>query len=207
MTPQFRAHSADVTSSRLEAYARACVTAYWRLLVHDEHRSLYKDAVARGLVFSVDELRLSGTQIRAPESDRFLGSVDLVRAFDERRQSSDGGGERVPLADLVNLSEILKAECDDVVILRQTHRLDDGHDDVSDAERHAYRAECDRFLFVLRGMANCTWSREDHAWLSQRNRSVLMRTPEGREELKGDSVKYITMYATKAPTYGVQASR
>ena len=48
VTPQFSADSADVTSSRHEAYARACVTAYWRLLVHDEHRSLYKDSLARG---------------------------------------------------------------------------------------------------------------------------------------------------------------
>ena len=32
-------------------------------------------------------------------------------------------------------------------------------------------------------MADCTWTRTDHAWLSRRNRSVVQQTREGREEL------------------------
>ena len=34
-------------------------------------------------------------------------------------------------------------------------------------------------------MADLEWTREDHAWLSQRNRSFLKLTEEGRAELVG----------------------
>ena len=50
-------------------------------------------------------------------------------------------------------------------------------------KRSAYRAEADKFLEVLRRMADLEWTREDHAWLAQRNRSVLERTERGRQEL------------------------
>ena len=33
-------------------------------------------------------------------------------------------------------------------------------------------------------MADCTWTLDDHDWLSRRNRSRLQQTPEGREELR-----------------------
>ncbi len=40
------------------------------------------------------------------------------------------------------------------------------------------------FLRATRGMADCTWTREQHAWLSRRNRSVLQQTEEGRAQLR-----------------------
>jgi len=36
----------------------------------------------------------------------------------------------------------------------------------------------------MKGMAELTWSREDHSWLAKRNRSTLQQTQEGREELR-----------------------
>ena len=36
---------------------------------------------------------------------------------------------------------------------------------------------------VVGRLADCTWKAEEHAWLSQRNRSRLMRTEEGRRQL------------------------
>ena len=48
-----------------------------------------------------------------------------------------------------------------------------------------YAAECEEFLRVAAKMAGCTWTREEHAWLSRRNRSALMATEPGRRELAG----------------------
>jgi len=101
----------------------------------------------------------------------------------ERKHIADGKGEQVPHADLVNMSEILKKELDDVVILKEAHRVDDGVKGMSEEELARYREECDRFWSVLGGMAKCTWSREDHAWLAQRNKSALMATASGRQQL------------------------
>ena len=54
-------------------------------------------------------------------------------------------------------------EFEDVALLRQVWRLDDGNDTMSAEERSAYRADADKFLQVLRRMADLEWTREDHA--------------------------------------------
>ena len=36
----------------------------------------------------------------------------------------------------------------------------------------------------MKGMAELTWSREDHSWLAKRNRRILQQTQEGRAELR-----------------------
>ena len=71
----------------------------------------------------------------------------------------------------------------DLALLRQVHRYTDYKEGMSEEQREAYRQDAVRFLSVTRGMADCTWSRDDHRWLSRRNRSVVQQTREGREEL------------------------
>ena len=89
--------------------------------------------------------------------------------------------------DLAVQGNLFFNEFKDVVMLRQKHRASDLTDDrvkeMPAAEKQQFLAESDRFQEVLERMADLTWSREDHAWLSQRNQSVLARTEEGRREL------------------------
>ena len=84
--------------------------------------------------------------------------------------------------DLVDLGMTLRDECEDVVILRGMHRRDDGKHISDEVERKKYCEEADEFVRVCRRMADCEWTRQEHAWLSQRNKSVLMSTEEGRKE-------------------------
>ena len=103
-------------------------------------------------------------------------------------------GERSPEAptcsSLVNracllCNEILQDECGDVAILRQVHRVDDaGGAHLSEAERQIYADEAERFLEVTGRMADLTWTQQDHAWLSRRNRTALQATEAGRAELR-----------------------
>ena len=101
-----------------------------------------------------------------------------------RNQPKHGEDPTAPsAAALSDDAELFMNEFEDVALLRQVWRLDDGNDTMSAEERSAYRAEADKFLEVLRRMADLEWTREDHAWLAQRNRSVLERTERGRQEL------------------------
>ena len=94
------------------------------------------------------------------------------------KQAVDGP----PPGDLVDDGRLLRAECEDVVILRGMHRRDDGKGIADETERKNYCEEADEFVRVCRRMADCEWTRQEHAWLSQRNKSVLMSTEEGRKE-------------------------
>ena len=100
-------------------------------------------------------------------------------AYKGQAKKVDGGP--APSA-LVGLGLSVRNECDDVVILHEVHRLDDGDDSMGAAEREAYRADADKFVRVCRRLADCEMTREDHAWMSRRNRSVLMSTEAGRRE-------------------------
>merc|ERR1712078_926084 len=66
----------------------------------------------------------------------------------------------------------------------EVHRFDDGDDDMPEDKREEYRQEANEFLRVMRGMADCTWTPADWAWLSRRNRSSLQQTEEGRKQLR-----------------------
>ena len=99
--------------------------------------------------------------------------------YQGKAKKADDGPEP---SSLVGYGMTLRDECEDVVILRGMHRRDDGKDIADEAERKAYCAEADEFVRVCRRMADCEWTRPEHAWLSQRNRSVLIRTEEGRKE-------------------------
>ena len=77
----------------------------------------------------------------------------------------------------------MRNECKDVVVLRTVHRLDDGDAGMAEDVRAAYRADGEKFVRVVGRLADCKWKVEEHAWLSQRNRSRLMRTEAGRRQL------------------------
>ena len=79
---------------------------------------------------------------------------------------------------------LFRKSFDDVVILRDVHRVDYGAADLSESERATYREEAERFLEVTARMADCTWSLKDYEFLQARNKSFLRRTPEGRQELE-----------------------
>ena len=101
-----------------------------------------------------------------------------------RNQPKHGEDPTAPTtAALSDAAELFMNEFQDVALLRKIWRLDDGNDTMSAEERSAYRAEGDKFLEVLRRIADLEWTPEDHAWLTQRCRSVLERTERGREEL------------------------
>ena len=99
-------------------------------------------------------------------------------------RSGAGSTEGPSLEALTNEAELFREEFDDVVLLRKVHRIDFG-DACSggEAERLQYAADADKFLDVTLKMASCTWTLEEHAWLSKRNRSTLLATHAGREEL------------------------
>jgi hypothetical protein len=73
---------------------------------------------------------------------------------------------------------------EDVCLLRQVHRYSDAKIGLSAEKAEDYRRDAVRYLKVMRGMSDCTWSQDDHGWLSRRNRSLLQQTKEGREELR-----------------------
>ena len=92
----------------------------------------------------------------------------------------------VGLRALVGLSQQFKCEFKDVVILRQTHRVDNGEHIADLSERNLYCDEADRFVRVAKRLADCEMSREEHDWLCGRNKSRLMTTEEGRKEVAAE---------------------
>ena len=79
---------------------------------------------------------------------------------------------------------LFRKSFEDVVLLRQVHRVEYDLSGASEAAKVKYREDADKFLDVLSKMADCTWTPEDHAFLQTRNKSVLRRTPEGRKEIE-----------------------
>ena len=79
--------------------------------------------------------------------------------------------------------ELFREEFQDVVILRQVHRIERQADFLGSEEQKVYADEADKFLEVTDRMADCTWTQQEHAWLARRNRSRLALTEKGREEL------------------------
>ena len=73
---------------------------------------------------------------------------------------------------------------EDVVMLRRVHRYAEQMEGATAAVQAEYKRDAARFLDVTRGMAECTWTKADHAWLERRNRSALQQTPEGRAALR-----------------------
>ena len=70
--------------------------------------------------------------------------------------------------------EFTKAAEGDVVFLQRVHRVErESVSGMSASEADAYAAEAERFVDIVGRLADCTWTREDHAWLQRRNRSAL----------------------------------
>ena len=92
-------------------------------------------------------------------------------------RQSEGPEDAPKPEDLVAQARLFLAEFEDVVILQKLQRLDeDGDDSMTPAERTRYKQEAQRWRGVTGRMADLEWSEEDWAWLSQRNRSVLVTT-------------------------------
>ena len=99
------------------------------------------------------------------------------------RGSEGTPGDAWTTKKLVRMGMAVRQTFQDVALLRQVHRYTEEKEGLAEGRREEYRRDAGRFLSVTRGMADCTWTRTDHAWLSRRNRSVVQQTREGREEL------------------------
>ena len=124
-------------------------------------------------------------QIKPIGDDRmWKPGVYKGKAKNKRRKDVEAPVDAPSVDKFVDMCRLFREEFEDVVILQKVHRsLDGDGSNVSLSEVCA--AEQQRFLDVTGRMADLEWTREDHAWLSHRNRSSLKLTPEGREELKG----------------------
>ena len=88
VTPSMAASSASIFHERHEAYARACVVAYWRHMPTVERYALMREQAV-----AADSRRWGGTLFQAPAvfagfplQDRYLGIRDLVHAFEGARR-------------------------------------------------------------------------------------------------------------------------
>ena len=77
---------------------------------------------------------------------------------------------------------VARESFEDVVVLREVFRADRGSGSMSEGERRDYVEELEQFLQVTDRMGDLTWTLEDHAWLSKRNRSAL--SEEERKEFE-----------------------
>ena len=64
---------------------------------------------------------------------------------------------------LVRMAMAVRNGFQDVAILRKVHRYCDECKGLSAAEQERYRSDAVEFLRATRGMADCTWTREQHA--------------------------------------------
>ena len=77
--------------------------------------------------------------------------------------------------ELVERANLFLREFEDVVMLLETHRVDEGGDPSwSDDRRTQYQRDAKRFLEVTRRMADLGWTREDWRFLARRNASALL---------------------------------
>ena len=112
-------------------------------------------------------------------------------AYRHRGQNKPRGADRTPddawtMPRLAAMGMEVRNSFEDVCYLRQVHRYAEEREGVPPELREECRRDAARFLQVTRGMADCDpdrFSKEDHAWLSRRCRSILQQTEEGRREL------------------------
>ena len=124
---------------------------------------------------------------------RPIGDTEAYREMAKQGSSVAAAKERVPdepsKEDFATQGHLFFKEFEDVMMLRAVHRTYDEADErvknmATAEERKQFLEESDKFQGVLERMSDLSWSAEDHAWLSQRNQSVLARTAEGRRELE-----------------------
>jgi len=95
---------------------------------------------------------------------------------------------------LVRMGDHIRDCCNDVVILHNVHRYQDFDPSLSVEKWLLYADEAVKFLEVTRGMADCTWTPAQHAWLSLRNVSSLQQTSEGSAQLQKFRYAPLLMY-------------
>jgi hypothetical protein len=107
------------------------------------------------------------------------------------------------LAELVGRGVALRQEFDDVVILQTRHRLVSAADaGVRDSEKEAFDAAGLKFKDVTQRLSDLSWTREDWAWLAERNRSALLAKPGGEEEVRGFDAAPLLMDTRKQKVGG-----
>jgi len=126
-----------------------------------------------------------------PKQANPIGDDPLYREGDYsgKGQNKPRGSDRTPSDawtshKLVRMGMLVRNSFEDAVLLRQVHRYVEASAEIPEEKREEYRQAAKEFLSVTRGMADCTWTQAEHAWLSRRNRTLLQQTPEGRAELK-----------------------
>ena len=122
-----------------------------------------------------------GERVRATGEEIYLGGKSAVLSGDPKQaaplgdeamwregeyrgkgQNKPKGSEGVPpgaksTKDFVRLGMMARNTFQDVVILRQVHRVRDLGDDVPEERRDIYQKDMAAFLRVTQGMADCTW--------------------------------------------------
>ena len=89
--------------------------------------------------------------------------------------------------NLCRMGMAARDQFEDVCVLRKVHRHAETKEGLSDALQEKYRQDADRYRRVMAGMADCDpalFTKDDHAWLSGFNRTVLQQTEAGRRCLK-----------------------
>ena len=111
-----------------------------------------------------------------------------------------------PTIDELTLRAVcFRGEFEDVVLLREVHRVVRDDDEVvrnmTEEEKAEYMRQAKKFEGVTKRMSDLSWVAQDHAWLAGwRNRSALERTENGREELKAFDTAPLLMDAKKQKT-------
>ena len=170
-------------------------------IVFKTHESLGGDGDA---TMGGKDVALAGDLKQAPP----IGSEPMFRYGPYRGKGlnkprhGDMPSDSPTTATLTMQGEAFREEFQDVVILRNVHRIDREAKNMSPEAAAQYEQDAVRFLEVTNGMANCTWTLQDHAWLSRRNRSFLERTEAGRAELAEFDDALVLMDGRKANVRG-----
>ena len=91
-----------------------------------------------------------------------------------RKKDQDPAAELVETWQLSDSGLAFRKEFDDVVLLETRHRLvDPRKENVAEGKEQEFVDDLERFREVMGRLADLTLTREDHAWLSRRNRSRL----------------------------------
>ena len=110
------------------------------------------------------------------------------KALNKPRGASERPAD-APSPDLLaQQGQIFAGEFEDVVLLRKVHRAikegDERLKGMTKDEQEVYLEESRVFQEVLQHMGDLSWSQDEHAWLSERNKSALMRSEEGRRQVE-----------------------
>ena len=145
---------------------------------------IFEDPKQRG-PFPDRDCMLSGDTRQAPPVvDEPLYKKGPYTGRAENRPKRDNV-DAPTMQSLVARAEMFRDSFADVVILREVHRVEREMAGLSAEEADRYRDEADRFLEVLGRLADLRWDpQKDWQFLQSRNRSILRRTPEGRQELE-----------------------